>query len=456
MYLWLKLIYCVNDMPKKSSPSAITHSDLLTRRTRDRILMPVALALLLVVIALVTALAGFAYVPVAAGIIAMIPLVIAILELRKLITDSRAIMSELSSIAEKNEEVINSFSHKIREPLNNLVLLGNMLSETTSSPKQQELVETFTASTGSMVEVVNELTMETAGNLTFERRGQIRFRLGPIIQDTIELMKLSRRHEHSLVVYDDRGEGNNEYTGDPIILKQILIDLLTAALSGPAGKSTVKIQVREEEEREGSEKVEFTLTSNNPVVFIGEGRQPYPLAGRLIRDSGGYWQEATAGTGSYFVFHIIMKRADSITRPAAATTLVKGMSVEKDRKEMKDMNILLVEDNPINQRITQLMLEPLVKRLEIARNGKEALDMFGTSRYDLILMDVQMPVMNGLVAAEKIRRLEISTQGHVPIIAITANAMLGDREQCLAVGMDDYISKPIEPDVLIEKITALI
>ncbi|MCK7539249.1 MAG: response regulator [Marinilabiliales bacterium] len=93
------------------------------------------------------------------------------------------------------------------------------------------------------------------------------------------------------------------------------------------------------------------------------------------------------------------------------------------------------------------------RRLEIARNGKEALDMFGTSRYDLILMDVQMPVMNGLVAAEKIRGLEMSTQIHVPIIAITANAMLGDREQCLAVGMDDYISKPIEPDVLIEKIS---
>jgi len=132
------------------------------------------------------------------------------------------------------------------------------------------------------------------------------------------------------------------------------------------------------------------------------------------------------------------------------------MPSDQPRKEMKDLSILLVEDNPINQRITQLMLEPLVKRIEIARNGKEALDMFGTSRYDMILMDVQMPVMNGLVAAEKIRRLEMSTQMHVPIIAITANAMLGDKEQCLAVGMDDYISKPIEPGLLIDKISALL
>lgn len=443
-------------MPNRTRPSPIPHSDLMTRRTRDRILMPVALSLLLVIIALVTALAGLVYVPVAAGVIALVPLVLAIAEIRRLIADSREILREMATIAEKNEEVINSFSHKIREPLNNLVLLGNMLSETTSSPKQQELVETFVASTGSMVEVVNELTMQTAGNITFERRGEIRFRLGPIIKDTIELMKLNRRHEQSVVLYDDHGEGESEYRGDPIILKQILIDLLSAAISGSEGKVTIKIQVREAGEREGSQKVEFTLSSNNPVVFIGEGRQPYPLAGRLIRDYGGNWQEATAGTGSYFVFYIFMHRADRLARPAAASTLIKGMAAEKNRKELKDLNILLVEDNPINQRITQLMLEPLVRRLEIARNGKEALDMFGTSRYDLILMDVQMPVMNGLVAAEKIRGLEMSTQGHVPIIAITANAMLGDREQCLAVGMDDYISKPIEPEVLIEKITALI
>ena len=443
-------------MPNRSRSSTIPHSDLMNRWTRDRILLPVAVALLLVVIALVTALAGLVYVPIAAGVLALAPLVLAIAKLRKLIADNMAIFRELALIAEKNEEVINSFSHKIREPLNNLVLLGSMLSETTTSPKQQELVDTFIASTGSMVEVVNELTMETAGNITFEKRGEICFRLGPIIRDTIGLMKLSRRHEQSVVVYDDRGEGETEYRGDPIIIKQILIDLLSTAISGPSEKVTVKIQVRDAGEREGAHKVEFTLSSNNQIVFIGKDRQPYPLAGRLIRDCGGKWQEATSGTGSYFVFYIFLRRAEKVARPAAASSHIREMETEKSRKELKELNILLVEDNPINQRITQLMLEPLVKRLEVARNGKEALDMFGTSRYDLILMDVQMPVMNGLVAAEKIRGLEMSSSGHVPIIAITANAMLGDREQCLAVGMDDYISKPIEPEVLIEKITALI
>jgi CheY-like chemotaxis protein len=443
-------------MSKRPKPVAIPQSDLMTRRTRNFILLPVSAALLLVIAAITTSLAGLVWLPLVTGALSLVPLAMAIYEVRRLIADNRAIMQELSSIAEKNEDVINSFSHKIREPLNNLVMLGGMLRETGSSPKQKELIDTFIASTGSMVEVVNELTMETAGNITFESRSEIRFKLGPTIQDTIDLLRLNQQHDQSLIVYDDKGEGVTEYMGDPIMLKQIFIDLLSAAISAATGKITIKIQARVAGERDGIQKVEFTLSVNNPVVFIGEGRQPYPLSGRLIRGAGGSWQETSAGASSYFVFHVNLRRSEKIEHQVAASTLIQGLPKEKRKKELKELCILLVEDNPINLRITQLMLDPLVKRIEVARNGKEALDMFGTSRYDLILMDVQMPVMNGLVAADKIRGLEMSTQGHVPIIAITANAMLGDKEQCLAVGMDDYISKPIEPDLLIEKISALI
>ena len=113
---------------------------------------------------------------------------------------------------------------------------------------------------------------------------------------------------------------------------------------------------------------------------------------------------------------------------------------------------MLVEDNLINQKITHLTLKPLVASIETASNGKEALDKFGNAAFDLILMDIQMPVMSGLIAAEKIRALEASTNSHVPIIAITANAMLGDKEKCISAGIDDYISKPFQPSALIEKI----
>ena len=89
--------------------------------------------------------------------------------------------------------------------------------------------------------------------------------------------------------------------------------------------------------------------------------------------------------------------------------------------------------------------------VEVANNGKEALDKFGSAKYDVILMDIQMPIMNGIVTTKKIRSIEKSTNTHTPIIAITANALLGDKEECLAAGMDDYISKPFQIETLLNK-----
>jgi CheY-like chemotaxis protein len=117
---------------------------------------------------------------------------------------------------------------------------------------------------------------------------------------------------------------------------------------------------------------------------------------------------------------------------------------------------LLVEDNTINQKIVVLSLKNYIKNIDVASNGKEALDKFGTSKYDLILMDVQMPVIDGFVATRKIREIEATTNSHTPIIAITANALHGDREKCIAAGMDDYISKPFQVEILIEKIKELL
>ncbi|NJK97289.1 MAG: response regulator, partial [Bacteroidales bacterium] len=123
---------------------------------------------------------------------------------------------------------------------------------------------------------------------------------------------------------------------------------------------------------------------------------------------------------------------------------------------MKDSNVLLVEDNLINQKIVVLSIQKIVKNIDIANNGKEALDKFGTSKYDIILMDIQMPVMDGIIATKKIREIEQSTNTSTPIIAITANALAGDKEICLAAGMDDYISKPFQVEVLIQKIKNLL
>ena len=125
-------------------------------------------------------------------------------------------------------------------------------------------------------------------------------------------------------------------------------------------------------------------------------------------------------------------------------------------QQLEDANVLLVEDNSINQKIVILSLKNKVKSIDVANNGKEALDKFGTTKYDIILMDIQMPVMNGIIATKKIRELELSTNMQTPIIAITANALSGDKEACLAAGMNEYISKPFQVEVLLQKMRNLL
>ncbi len=125
---------------------------------------------------------------------------------------------------------------------------------------------------------------------------------------------------------------------------------------------------------------------------------------------------------------------------------------QKPTIDLKNANILLAEDNVSNQQIIILYIKNAVKKIDVAFNGKEALEKFGHTKYDLVLMDIQMPIMDGLKATQKIREIEQSTNSHTPIIAVTANAFPEDKERCLASGMDDYISKPFQPDELLQMI----
>jgi CheY-like chemotaxis protein len=198
------------------------------------------------------------------------------------------------------------------------------------------------------------------------------------------------------------------------------------------------------------------IQTDKLIVMISEDGTSGHLASRLISLSrGNFVQES----GSNFsVLNISMPFVYPVTEVKLAQPAKPGEAVpgKRVRKELKDINILLVEDNLINQKITLLTLRPLVNNIDTAANGKEAMDKLGSGDYDLILMDIQMPVMNGIIAAEKIRELEAGTGTHIPIIAITANAMIGDREKCLSAGIDEYISKPFQPAALIEKIKEIL
>lgn len=364
---------------------------------------------------------------------------------------------EYSSLNEKKNDVITDFSHRIREPLNNLVIISDMLMESGLQKKQKELLETFIASTNNMVTTVNELTMQSAGNLSYEHRKAIRFNLYSTIQNTIELYGLKDRANIDFIL--NKKEFNDfECFGDPIILKQIFLDLFNSIEIQSSERVTkVAINLKKTKETGNESTVALRIQTDNPIILINEEGGEKSLAARFISAGKGSFTQET-GTNST-VLNMYLPYANPVTeikQASASQKIEELMQKEKVHKDLKDIKILLVEDNLINQKITLLTLKPLVHSIDTASNGKEALDRFGTNNFDLILMDIQMPIMSGLVAAEKIRALESSTNSHVPIIAITANAMIGDKEKCLSAGIDDYISKPFQPSALIDKIKKII
>ena len=366
-------------------------------------------------------------------------------------------LNEFSSLSERKDDVIIDFSHRIREPLNNLVIISDMLMESGLQKKQKELLETFIASTNNMVTTVNELTMQSAGNLSYEHRKAIRFNLLSTIQNTIELYSLKDRANIDFIL-NKKEFSDFECFGDPIILKQIFLDLFnTIEIQSSERVTKVNINLKKAKETGTESIIALRIQTDNPIVLVNDIGVEKSLASKFISSGKGTFSQEI-GTNST-VLNIFLPYANPITevkQNVISQKIEELVQKDKIHKELKDLKILLVEDNLINQKITLLTLKPLVHSIDTASNGKEALDRFGTNNFDLILMDIQMPVMSGLVAAEKIRALEVTSHSHVPIIAITANAMIGDKEKCLSAGIDDYISKPFQPAALIDKIKRII
>ncbi len=365
----------------------------------------------------------------------------------------RTNLSDINMSNQRQSDYISDFSHRIREPLNNLVIAGGILLDSDLPKKQHELIETFVASTSNMVTAVNELTMQSAASLSYGTRKMIRFNVYSTLQNTIELYRLKDKPGVDFSLIKEEPE-NFEYIGDPIIVKQILLDVFnTIEMQIPHDRKKVSITIRKGRSTSDSGFVDFELNAPEEIDFRCDNNFADNLAAKLTASVNGSFRQEHSQDKSILHISLPFKNVLPEERMQMASAKIEELTQKaRIRKGLKDIKVLLVEDNPINQKITILTLKPLVSSIDTAANGKEALDKFGSSSYDLILMDIQMPVMNGLVAVEKIRALEVSTSAHIPIRAITANAMLGDREKCIYAGVDDYISKPFQPSALIEKI----
>lgn len=384
----------------------------------------------------------------------------------------RTLNDELKS----KDEFISKLSHQIRTPLNNIMVTSNLLTSTKLDEQQNDLIETIQASTNNLVNVVNNISKVSTIDLNHSGT-KISFNLQTTINSTISLFQ-SLNHERITIKLIPKSDLHYNLMGDPVKVKQIFLNIIENIIRNSSDQIieiTIMYSVLKESERHCE--LSFRIEANIPLkldlskidTFSGyEETQPgnaeiyyfdFTIAKKLIEHAGSQLLVDTLKDSTAFSFFLIFNTSRTMTQ--AENKSIPAIDyiqpdISQPTVNLNEANILLVEDNLINQKIVILSIQKLVKNIDIANNGKEALDKFGTSKYDIILMDIQMPVMDGIIATKKIREIESSTNQHTPIVAITANALAGDKENCLAAGMNDYLSKPFQPDVLINKMKNLL
>jgi CheY-like chemotaxis protein len=395
-----------------------------------------------------------------AGVLIIAVVALKIIVLRRTITLNERLeaLITLMLISEKKKiKILSEFSRKIRGPLNNLIITEDLLAEADLTAKQKEFIETVKTSARNMANVANELTMAVAENMNLESRKQIQFNIGSTKEHVIELYNTESKKNLD-IKFEKAETANIECIGDPIIIKQIFIDIFDRIEKQNKGRRvTIKINLSISEELSSENIIAIKVEADMKTPLVVETDAEVSLSVRLISLlKGKYTQNFDDNSVSLTMSFKIKKAIQQSKEKLSSPKIGELINKEKNDKDLKDLRVLLVEDNIMNSKIILLSLKPLVKSVDLASDGKEALSKFATNSYDLILMDVEMPVMDGLMATEKIRALESTTNTHVPIIAITANAMIDDKEKCLSAGADDYISKPFQPANLTEKIKQLI
>ena len=399
---------------------------------------------------------------------------------------------EKALIEEKNEnkskeEFISRLSHQIRTPLNNIMLIGDMVAKENLTEEQKDLMETILASASNLTNVVDNISAVSSFEIAERPNVNVSFNLFTTINNTIKFLKADKSSAIQ-ISFDYDSSIPSELIGDPVQLKQIILNLIETIIKRKAsGQIAIKIVIKAKKPVSNKLEVQFDFLTNKPVNLpLSENtyrfNEPRELALSNISDYINLIEltiaknileqnnskliiKTTPDKSLIISFSItflksIIESTSVTEKKEKDEIIITDTEVPKKKisssTELKDSNVLLVEDNMINQKIVMLSLKKIVKNIDVAGNGKEALDKFGTSRYDIILMDVQMPVMDGILSTKKIREIEQSTNSHTPIIAITANALHGDKDLCLAAGMDDYIAKPFQVELLIEKMEALL
>jgi len=380
--------------------------------------------------------------------------------------EAQVLTERAESANRTKSEFLANMSHDIRTPMNGIIGMTDFILQSDLTEDQQECLNVVRSSADSLLNLINDIldfSKIEAGKLDIE---SVNFNLRDCLNETIRMLSF-RAAEKGLDLNCTVQPGTPEtVTGDPSRLRQILINLAGNAIKfTEAGLVSIEVEkeddgllhfvvrdtgigIKPEQQRDIFDPfVQSDSSINRRYGGTGLGLS---ICARLVRMMDGkIWVVSQPGVGSRFHFTARLPAAAPVPAPH------KPAVVRAEDASADGLRILVAEDNAVNQKIITRVLEKEGHTVILAWNGREALEILDRQPVDLIIMDVHMPEMDGLQTAAQIRIRESGTSTYRPIIAATACAMKGDREKCLAAGMDAYITKPIQAKQLMQVIDSI-
>lgn len=362
-----------------------------------------------------------------------------------------------------------NISHEIRTPLNILAGVSEMLAETKLSKQQEQFVNMFKQSCTNLLRLVNDLldmSKVESGKIELEN---VPFNLKTFIDEIVSLYRIKASEKAIQLVSNSEGLDHYYYWGDPLRLKQIIGNILINAIKF-TDQGAVTLTVSNEDDRvyfrimdtgigiakeritgifERFEQIDKTVTRNYGGAGLG-----LAIAKDFVQLMHGQIDvQSVPGHGTVFIISVPLQKSDESEVLAATQSEQKIKSADLP----KGLRVLITDDSADNRELVKVYLKNFGMEIEEAENGLVALDKIKSKKYDVVLMDMQMPVMDGYSAAQKIREFEDSTDAkRTAILALTAHALREDSQKCLTAGCDGYLSKPVSKAQLVEKLASLI